>query len=233
MRPRRILIPLGVALLGIWAASTTLSPASESAKFTAAEYPAFPLVQISGWSFTAFGAEGTCANTEYPGATLTGPTTTISNVLHSTNCTVSGPFGSNLPATTTTNSCFYEAHLGSTVGKEEYAATADLKCEKPGDVGEVHIYANHNALTSGTALCTLTIPPQNGKQGLRFTVNKGEINDVKMTASISGIELVQHRNSFLCPGSGSTPSGEATLHIASVTIQATNSSKKLIHGDIG
>jgi hypothetical protein len=239
---------LGLAIVAALATTVVTSAltaqASETAKVTAAEYPA--VLHATGANtevFTAFGGETTCGTSTFT-STLSEAKSTIEVTPEYTNCKGHGLFGSEIPATVTMNGCKYTFHNPKTDQTPEptkthasgeithfYKITTTIHCPLNKAI-EVHLYSSHNAHTSGTSFCTITITGEtNGKnqnlEGLTVDVTTKtptNPNDLQLTGTVSNIHAEFHRNSFLCPHEGTTPTtenGQYHLPATGVTVTAT------------
>lgn len=190
--------------------------------------------------FTAFGSEFFCEHAEFTGGEIPkGGTTVISVTPVYSKCSAKGPFGT-LPTTVTHNGCKFTIYHptteevgGSTTsadGKTHYyKATVSIHCAK-GKAIEVHIYASHTAHTEGKSLCTITIAGETdetniGLEGLTLdstTLTPEKPDVVDLTGKVTKIHAEMHRNSFLCPSSGSTPTDiEASYQLPAAGLTAT------------
>jgi hypothetical protein len=207
--------------------TTTSAEASSESKFTAGTYPTtLSATGSNKEEFTAFGGFTTCSDAEYTGQ-LTAASAAIEITPVYSGCKGHGLFGSEIPATVTHNGCSFKLHNLQTDGTAKeadyFTVTTDVVCPE-GKKIEVHLYTGHNAHTSANSFCTITVGPQTNREGLTIDVNTSKSPvDLTLTGTVSGIKAEFHRNSFLCPHEGTTPTtedGQYHLPVAGVTVTA-------------
>ncbi|MET0305187.1 MAG: hypothetical protein ABW196_03035 [Solirubrobacterales bacterium] len=166
--------------------------------------------------FTAFGSTLKCAESEFDGE-LTQVSTALELTPGYKSCTMVG-----LPVVFTSNGCKYKFTPKEETAEGQFSSEADLVCPAGKAGVQFSLYASHANQTSGTALCTLTVPPQTGLKSGTLKNSAGDIVIEKV--AIEAIKVKIHRNSFLCVSSGTeneTPTGVYHLNKA-VTIAGTS-----------
>jgi hypothetical protein len=184
---------------------------------TAKKYPA----TISGKTapseelFTAFGTTVKCTESEFHGE-LTQISTSIEVQPTYKGCTGVG----GIPVVATSNECKAKFTLKEEVAAGQFKAGVDVVCPggKPGI--QLLLYASHTTQTSGTVMCTVTVPPQTGL-GTATLTNSGE-NIVVDKGTIEGVKVKIHRNG-VCPSSGTeNETAAGVFHNDAVTLSGTN-----------
>jgi len=105
-----------------------------------------------------------------------------------------GPFG--LPTTLDENGCDGVAHLGETVGEDEYAVLNTAVCP-PGKHPTITVFASQAKHLAGEPFCTQTLTENSeGYTGLTITDNTD--GTLRVTGTISGIEI-DSAGTFPCP----------------------------------
>jgi hypothetical protein len=196
---------------------------------TAGKYPATISAKTapSEELFTAFGATVKCTESEFHGE-LTQISTSIEVKPTYKGCT--GPVG--LPVVATSNECKSKFTLKEEVAAGQFKAGVDVVCPKGKPGIQFHVYASHTAQTSGTVMCTLTVPPQTAL-GTATLTNSGE-SIVVDKGTIEGVKVKIHRyNAFACPSSGTeNETAAGVYHNDAVTLSGTNEGKA-VKVDIG
>lgn len=210
----------GIAALALTAAlAVTATPSLagevDPAVITADEYPAFAdgeelekLLVIKGSRTT------TCENYE-GSASIEEPSTTatVSGALLNCHTII---FGSTLPITVTTNECSLVFHLSAQTEPTAYTVLADLECPE-GKVVETHVYSNMTKHEANEPVCTQTIPPQEGLEGIELENVAGEPDYVVAKVEIEEITSVSHGSMLIC----GAEHGPSTL-IGELKLSATN-----------
>jgi hypothetical protein len=200
--------------------------------FTADSYPA--TVSAKGTfedKFTAFGATTTCTEGEFSGQ-LSKPegekeNTAIEVTPAYSKCTALG-----LPVKFVNNGCKHKMTLTEKIASGHYKATLDIVCPagKPGI--QFQIYTSHANLTSGVAMCTVTVPPQSGLKTVTLTNGGGQI--VLDSGTVEAVKVKIHRNGFFCPGSGTESETTSGIYHAekALTFSGANGEGKAINIDM-
>jgi hypothetical protein len=201
--------------------------------FTGDKYP----VEVSAEDttsedqFTAFGNSMSCVENEFSGEVTEADQTEAPTVFEMTpvykSCTTTG----GLPVTLANNGCTYKFSLKERVAEDNYNAEVDVVCpaEKPGM--QFNIYLDETSLTSGSAMCVLTVPPQSGLEGLTLTNSAGDI--VVDEDLLEGIKVKIHRNGFFCPSSGTeNETASGVYHIGEAITASGASGEEAIDIDM-
>jgi hypothetical protein len=212
-----------------------LTPANEKRhRFTAEKYPVtFSAKDTTAEDeFTAFGATIECTESEFHGVMTKAEQEEDPTVVKVTPTYKKCTGAAGVPVTATSNECMYELTLEAAVAENQYSAEPAIACPE-GKAGiQFHVYASHSSLTSGTSICTLTVPPQAGLDPVTLTNSGGDI--VVDAGSVEGTKVKIHRKSFACPSSGTeneTTSGIYHRNKA-LTVSGTSEAKE-VKIDIG
>lgn len=190
------LVALVVLAIGAIGASGARAEVDD-AQLTLEESPAVIVgAQTEQHVLTRTGRTVTCETVEFEGEVTNGATT-ITLVPYYAECH-SLVLGNVLPATVTTNECYYLWHLKRRTDPTEYAADTDLICAKESAQIEIHIYNSHTNHTEGNASCEYTYPQQYGLEGVDLTNSEGEPDYLVADMSISGIQSHAHGSPLLC-----------------------------------
>jgi V8-like Glu-specific endopeptidase len=226
--------PIGIGLEKLKAAGLDLELLTQNNEerrhpaFTGKKYPLTASASDASSEdvFTAFGATVSCTENEYHGEAAKAETF-VEMLPTYKKCT--GPLG--VPVVATSNGCKYKFGLKSEVGAGSFSAGVDVVCPagKPGI--QFDVYSSHTNLTSGTLMCTLTVPPQTGIGTVTMT-NSGE-KVVVDKGTIEAVKVKIHRfNLFSCPGSGTEAETIGVYHNDAVTVSGT-SGAEAVAIDIG
>ena len=102
------------------------------------------------------------------------------------------------PTTVTHNGCNYRIYGGEEAGTDHFNnITIDLVCPMGKEI-EIHVYSNTTNHTSGIVLCTFTIPPFVGNHSLTLENTTSGIDDVNITATITGVAKRVTGSALLC-----------------------------------
>jgi hypothetical protein len=221
----RNLKALGLALAAVFAMSAIAASAAQATPTLTSETSPVTLTGTggglgSGEKLVAFKESVECEKSTYHTAL------TAASVPEITIEAEYGPecrTGTGLRATVTMNGCTYLVYdLKFNATGKDYDATVDIICPV-GKVIEVHVYASKAAHEAKTSLCTWTIPAQQELEKATITTKTTEgknFGDVTLQGTIKIKEIIEHRNSILCPdGPEKTVTTEGEEIIPGVTIE--------------
>ncbi|HEU4906005.1 MAG TPA: LamG-like jellyroll fold domain-containing protein, partial [Solirubrobacterales bacterium] len=120
------------------------------------------------------------------------------------------------PATVEMNSCTYTLHVSN--ADDPYEGTLDIACAKVGDEIEIDVYAPDEE----EVICTETIPPQKGLEGIDLYNNgkDGAEKAIEIDAAVQGIEY------GLSEGCGESPEEKSDGTLSAETILYGESEKE-------
>jgi hypothetical protein len=184
----------------------------EGGEFTAESYPADVAgLQAKELVFARQNGKLTCKTATFSG-TLTEASGTLALTPLYRACHFN-IFGSNIPATVTTNGCAYLFHLTEDVEPVQYTADVDLTCSEGKQV-EIHIYGNEAKHLGNEAICVIKVPAQTGLSSVTLTNVEEEIADISAHIEIESI--TSNLTGIIC---GSAHNATATL-TGTMTLQA-------------
>jgi len=234
----RNLKALGLALVAVFAMSAMAASAAQATPTLTSEVS--PLTgDGSGGGYgseeqlKAFGETVECEGSKFHTTLTTTPATEVTTEAeYGPECKT----GSNLPVTVTMNGCQYRFYNLKFVKTGHYDATVDIVCPAE-KVIEIHIYATHTTHTEKKSLCTLTVPPQTELEKATITTNTTagrNYGDLKIEGTIKIKEIVEHRNSILCPKGPASTVTEAGEELVSAAhpITVTGTTEKGGENDI-
>ena len=219
---------LGLALVAVFAMSAIAASAAQATPTLTSEVSPVTLTGTgggygSGEQFKAFGDPVECeSSTFHTALTATPATEIVAEATYGPECRTAAQ---KLPVTVTPNGCTYRFYNLKFVAAGHYDATVEIKCPAE-KVIEVHIYATHTTHTEKKSLCTLTVPPQTELEKATITtetLSGKNFGDLVLEGTIKIKQVIEHRNSILCPGTGGTPEAEGEEVIPGVTLEGRTS----------
>lgn len=205
------------ALVAVAVGAAGARAQAHDAQLTLEESPAtIKGTSIETHSFVRAGRSVTCATANFTGGASDGATTlSLTPVYEECHATI---LGSMLPATVTSNGCYYVLHFTEDTEPATYTADTDIECPGENQI-EMHVYSSHTNHTAGTSACTFTIPPQSGLESIDLTPNVDVPDYVIAYFDLEGILSAADGSTLLC---GASSDHTGTL-AGSIKMEAFNS----------
>jgi hypothetical protein len=203
----RNLKALGLALIAVFAMSALVASAAQAEfTFTGWEtnesthvHTTFKSAQTGAFSDAFQVTSGKtalrCQSANGEGTSTTGDDATVTlAVIYSSNCSAAEIQNT---ATVEPTSCHFRFHVTGKHTEHEYTGTADVFCTTPGDSIHVTIWTSTNH--SGAPTCEITIPEQNGINGITYTnITGGAKKTIQVDINATNVTTNMTKGGILC-----------------------------------